>query len=174
MFTSPAPLGGMRLPHSGFPWTALYGVGFSEVVSLHSGSFAQDPLKVIFAEQIEDLCHGGPPHDKNHAKELIYQTVNAHFHSIGEDRGIVVHCVGGRGQTGTVLACVPRNLGLSADKAVSFLTEFTKPGTNQVGLSQHGRNVWFESGTQPTMSCRMNVNGATIADRNARRRGHRR
>ncbi len=37
---------------------------------------------------------------------------------VARGEGVVVHCVGGTGRTGTVLACALRQLGRSADAAI--------------------------------------------------------
>ena len=36
-------------------------------------------------------------------------------------KGIVVHCMGGIGRTGTVLGCVLRDLGFSTDEVINYL-----------------------------------------------------
>jgi protein-tyrosine phosphatase len=41
-------------------------------------------------------------------------------------KGIVVHCVGGIGRTGTVIGCVLRDLGFSADEVIDYLDRINK------------------------------------------------
>jgi protein-tyrosine phosphatase len=43
-----------------------------------------------------------------------------------DGEGIVVHCVGGIGRTGTVIGCVLRDLGFSADEVINYLDDLNK------------------------------------------------
>jgi len=118
---SPAPLAGMRLPRGAWPWSAIHAHGFSDLVSLHPSNYSPEPLTTVFAEHLEDLVHGGPPRDPDHEVSLIRKAVRATVQSLRSGRGVVVHCWGGRGRTGTVLGCVLRELGQEGDVAVGYL-----------------------------------------------------
>lgn len=118
---SPAPLAGMRLPSNAWPWSAIHASGFSDLVSLHPGEYKPAPLKRVFAEHLEDLVHGDPPRDAEREVGLIRKAVGTTIQSLRSGRGVVVHCWGGRGRTGTVLACVLRELGYDAGEIVDYL-----------------------------------------------------
>ncbi|HEY8416413.1 MAG TPA: tyrosine-protein phosphatase [Limnochordales bacterium] len=121
VLTEPAPLAGMPMPRSGFPWEAVHAAGFHDVVSLAPGDYNPAPLAVSFAEELEDLWHGGFPKDEEREKKLIGKAVAAVLTGLHNGRGVLVHCLGGRGRTGTVLGCALRELGLPADTVVEWL-----------------------------------------------------
>ena len=126
VLTTPAPLAGMKYPRESFPWPTLKAAGFSEIVSLHPGPYDPKPLKRAFSEQLEDLVSGGPPHHETDEKARLKRAVSATLLAWRAGRGVVVHCVGGRGRSGTVLGCVLRELGFGAIEAVAFLNRVHK------------------------------------------------
>ncbi|WP_144440324.1 protein-tyrosine phosphatase family protein [Limnochorda pilosa] len=132
----PIPLAGMRLPSSDWPWKALHDAGFDEVVSLHRGRYDPRPLRLAFSAHLEDLVHGGDPRDEGEQRTLVAQAVNAVMLGLESKHGIVVHCYGGRGRTGTVIGCVLRQLGFPAEDAISFLDRVHK---------ERGKDGWPES-----------------------------
>lgn len=119
----PAPLAGMRFPEGNWPWAAIRQAGFTRVVSLHRGEYDPTPLFAPCPVELEDLAHGGPPVDANAEIEKIRKAVSAIVHALRSEIGVVVHCKGGRGRTGTVLGCVLRELGFAADEIVGFLKQ---------------------------------------------------
>jgi hypothetical protein len=123
---SPAPLAGMRFPSQSFPWQNIKTAGFEWVVSLHPGPYDPAPLKIAFSEHLEDLVAGGPPHNEAHEKEKIKKAVVATISALQSGKGVVVHCQGGRGRTGTVIGCVLRGLGFEPDEVIGFLDRVHK------------------------------------------------
>jgi hypothetical protein len=117
----PTPLAGMKYPRRGFPWQNLKNAGFSQVVSLHPGSYDPAPLQTCFAEHLEDLVGGGPPANQVNEKTKIKKAVSAAVAAWRSGQGVVVHCYGGRGRSGTVLGCVLRELGFAPAAAIGFL-----------------------------------------------------
>ncbi len=53
--------------------------------------------------------------------------------------GVIVHCLGGTGRTGTVLGCVLRELEFSADEVVSHLKE-----VNEARKRTWPESIWQE------------------------------
>ncbi|MEW6246444.1 MAG: tyrosine-protein phosphatase [Nitrospirota bacterium] len=126
----------MRLPGPTWPWQAIHKSGFSDLVSLHPYSLDPAPLTVIFRAQLEDLVHGGPPGCPDRELRLIREAVRATIQSLHKKRGVVVHCHGGRGRTGTVLGCVLRELDYDGEDVVSYL--------NEIHIAR-GKSGWPES-----------------------------
>lgn len=127
VLAAPTPLAGMIFPRgAAFPWSSLETAGFSAVVSLHPGSYDPSPLRSVFAERLQDLVSGGPPTSEGNEKARIKSAVTATVAAWRSGRGVVVHCVGGRGRTGTVLGCVLRELGFSEAETISFLDRVHK------------------------------------------------
>jgi hypothetical protein len=137
----PAPLAGMRLPRPDAPWEALYQAGFRRVVNLIGSGPAYDPrpLKMAFAKELQDLYGGLQPTDPDREARLVRLAVEASLPHLRAGEGIVVHCYGGRGRTGTVLGCVLRALGYPADEILAGLDRVHK---------LRGKTGWPESSWQ--------------------------
>jgi Swiss Army Knife protein, DSP-PTPase phosphatase domain len=122
----PAPLAGMKFPSRSFPWQNIKTAGFEWVVSLHPGTYDPSPLKIAFSEHLEDLILGRPPRNETRENEKIMRAVAATTSAVRLGEGVVVHCWGGRGRTGTVIGCVLRELGFKSDEVISFLDRLHK------------------------------------------------
>lgn len=107
---SPAPLAGMRYPRPDFPWSEVARAGFARLVALHPGDYDPAPLTLLSSEKLEDLVHGGPPRSSDREREKIAGIVRSVVAALQSGDGVVVHCVGGRGRTGTVLGYVSREV----------------------------------------------------------------
>ena len=64
---------------------------------------------------------GGPPEDEEDERKRIARAVEVTVQMLQARKGVVVHCVGGRGRTGTVLGCALREMGLASNDVVTFL-----------------------------------------------------
>ncbi len=132
VLAEPTPLAGMKYPAASFPWSNLHAAGFAKVVSLHPGPYDPTPLTKVFSEHLEDLVSGGPPQDDMREREKISRAVKALVGALKSRQGVVVHCVGGRGRSGTVLGCCLRELGFGADEIIEYLDRLhkarSKPG----------------------------------------------
>src|SRR2546422_10447787 len=126
VLTAPAPLAGMRYPRRGFPWGKLAEAGFTSLAALHPGDYDPAPLTVLSSEKLEDLVHGGPPKNPDREREAIRKTVRLIVSALRAGDGVAVHCVGGRGRTGTVIGCVLRELGRGAEEVVDYLDRLHK------------------------------------------------
>ncbi len=139
---SPAPLAGMRFPRPDFPWKNVSEAGFVGVVALEPGSYDPSPLRLLFSKRLEDLCHGGNPRNAKKEEALITEAVEITLSSLRSGQGVVVHCVGGRGRTGTVLGVVLRRLGHSFPEVLGFLNRIHKA---------RGKPGWPESPWQAAL-----------------------
>lgn len=126
VLTSPAPLAGMKYPRPDFPWAELAAAGFSHVVALHPGDYSPAPLSMLLSEKLEDLISGDPPSDPNREMAAIKRAVATVVRALNLGEGVVVHCVGGRGRTGTVLGCVLCELGYEPQLIIDYLDRIHK------------------------------------------------
>lgn len=133
----PALLGGMGYPAADTAWAALHRLGFRRVVRLHPGDY--DPAPLLIADfELEDLHGGRMPSDPVSERARALEAARAAADWVSGGEGVLVHCMGGTGRTGTVLVCALRYLGRSADEAI--------------GLVRSHRPAWPESPWQETIA----------------------
>jgi len=138
----PAPLAGMRYPRPDVPWANLAAAGFRCVVSLHPATYDPNPLVQIFSAHLEDLCHGREPREPAKETRLIAEAAETVVEALRSGEGVVVHRVGGRGRTGSVIGCVLRRLGYDAGEVVPYLDRVHKC---------RGKDGWPESPWQAAL-----------------------
>jgi protein-tyrosine phosphatase len=116
---------GMCYPYSGTSWDSLAKAGFSGVVCLCERRPKYDPypLHLLYATMLEDLFSGYRPRDPEGEEKRVRKAVEVVARGLRNGDGIIVHCLGGIGRTGTVIGCVLRELGYSADEAIGYLDE---------------------------------------------------
>lgn len=149
VLAEPTPLAGMRYPAASFPWSKLHTAGFCQVVSLHPGPYDPTPLTKVFSEHLDDLVGGGPPRDDIQEREKIRGAVKAIVGALQSGQGVVVHCAGGRGRSGTVIGCCLRELGFGADEIIKYLDRLHKA---------RGKPGWPESPWQSSLVKEWNPN----------------
>lgn len=141
----PAPLAGMAFPGwHGLRWEALADLGVESVVCLTGDSCAYEPapLRVLRAVELEDLEHGGPPRRPAEEANLVRQAALHVLRELRQGRGVVVHCAGGTGRTGTVIGCALRGLGHEAAAVLAYLDRLNRG---------RGKRGWPESPWQAEM-----------------------
>lgn len=147
----PALLGGMSYPSSATPWQNIYDAGFHHIVCLTDDEPRYDPapLSMLHAVKLQDLYGGLAPRDSKREEHLIETAVHAVQGKLLHNEGVVVHCVGGTGRTGTVLGCTLRTLGLAASEVLAYLDELNKA---------RGQAGWPEAAWQADLVERFEIN----------------
>ena len=116
---SPATLAGMAYPPRDLDWRALRDRGIALVIRLHRGrDYEPSPLRFHDAP-LQDLIGGVSPTDSVAEAERVWTAARVTADAVAGGEGVVVHCCGGTGRTGTVVACALRLLGRSADEAIA-------------------------------------------------------
>ena len=112
--------------------------GFNHVVNLteDTSSYDPNPLRLLCSLSLEDLAHGGGPEDPEREEALIRKATESVVRTLSAGESVVIHCAGGRGRTGTVIACVLKVFGHDPNEIVDAL--------NSLHISR-GKAGWPES-----------------------------
>jgi hypothetical protein len=134
----PAPLAGMSYPSPRTPWHDLTALGFRHVICLEGGGLAYDPSPLTLSQRrsLQDLYGGSTPRDPEREEELVREVTDAVVTKLQAGEGVVVHCAGGTGRTGTIIGCVLRLLGVPASQVITYLDHLHRA---------RGRSGWPES-----------------------------
>lgn len=134
-------LAGMAYPRAGTPWEFLYERGYRFVVDLSGRppGYEPAPLRILQRHALQDLYGQRQPVGPERERERIYTLVQAVLPVWQAGQGIVVHCAGGTGRTGTVIGCLLRSAGYESETVIAYLDEL-----NQV----RGKFGWPESDWQ--------------------------
>lgn len=117
----PTPLAGMAYPRTG-AWTALDEAGFRHVVDLTTDAARYDPAPlVLHPVALADLIVRRRPPDPDDDETRIRTAAALVTQRWAAGEGVVVHCRGGRGRTGTVLGSALVRLGHPPDLVVEWL-----------------------------------------------------
>jgi protein-tyrosine phosphatase len=130
----PAPLAGMAYPNSS-PWHTLASEGFKSIVCLTDTTVRYDPspLEVLRAANFKDLYGGTNPDEPEKEQATLREIVTAVQSALLLGKGVVVHCVGGTGRTGTVIACTLRAFGVPLPDVLDYIKRLNAARGKQPG-----------------------------------------
>ena len=133
---APVALAGMSYPGRA-DWKLLHEHGIGHVVCLSTDRPAYDPAPCsLTAIRLQDLVSGGDPDDPDQERALVEQAAVDVVTQLDRGIGVAVHCMGGRGRTGTVIGTALVRLGHGPDAVVAHLDRVAKA---------RGRRGWPES-----------------------------
>ncbi len=99
----PVALAGMSYPGRA-DWTLLHEHGIGHIVCLSHAQPSYDPAPcTITAIRLQDLVSGGDPNEPERERALVEEAAADVVAHLEEGIGVAVHCMGGRGRTGTVV-----------------------------------------------------------------------
>jgi hypothetical protein len=136
---SPVVIAGMAYPGRA-DWAHLRGLGIDHVVCLTADAVPYDASPCTTrAFRLQDLVHGGPPEDPERERLIVHAAAADVVAAICRRVGVAVHCMGGRGRTGTVLGVALVRLGHEPEDVVDYLDRVARG---------RGRRGWPESAWQ--------------------------
>jgi hypothetical protein len=132
----PVVIVGMAYPGRA-DWTQLHAEGVGHVVCLTHDAvpYKASPCTAT-AFRLQDLVSGGPPPDPERERAIVERAADDVVEHARRGIGVAVHCMGGRGRTGTVLGVALVRLGYTPDAVVDYL--------HRVAVGR-GRRGWPES-----------------------------
>lgn len=119
-------LAGMKNPEGRFTqerWTALHDLGLRSVICLMKDkpNYTCEPLEPVYSIELQNLLGGRDPRNPAVEERKVRHAVASTIDVLGQGKGVIVHCQGGRGRTGTVVGCVLRRLGHSYEEIRAYL-----------------------------------------------------
>lgn len=137
----------MRQPGPGAKWEDLSELGIHQVLRLSEESQPYDPspLRMLGLVALEDQYEEEKPTDAVREEFQVNAAVRLLRSGLRES-GVAVHCVGGRGRTGTVIGGFLHTLGLPQAEIIQLLDGAYKDA---------GRPGWPESPWQGAVISRI-------------------
>jgi hypothetical protein len=128
----------MPYPSPRTPWQHLAAAGFRHVICLdgHGPAYDPSPLSISHRITLQDLYGGSWPRHPEREEKRIHEAAQAVVTILHTAAGVVVHCAGGTGRTGTGVGCVLRTLGFSAGEVIAYLNHLHQA---------RGRSGWPDS-----------------------------
>ena len=104
-------------------WNAIAAAGFESIVCLtdDTSPYNPSPLRVLRAVKFEDLVGGRRPGNPEREADMLRDVVHGVVDELRAGRGVVVHCAGGTGRTGTVIACALAALGMPEADVLKYM-----------------------------------------------------
>jgi len=140
---APGLLAGMAYPRD-IDWQSVYAEGYRHVVCLTEESPRYDPapLSVLYSATLQDLAGGVRPRQPEHEERCIRDAVSRLVPRLREGEGVVVHCAGGTGRTGTVIACSLKGLGVPAEDIIAQMKVVNAARAKYAGWKGWPESPW--------------------------------
>jgi hypothetical protein len=133
---TPVALAGMSYPGRA-DWPLLHAHGIGHVVCLTHDRAPYEPWPcTITSLRLQDLVDGRAPDDHDEERALVLRAADDVCAHHDRGVGVAVHCMGGRGRTGTVIGVVLVRNGHAPDDVITYL--------HDVAVAR-GRRGWPES-----------------------------
>ena len=133
---TPTALAGMSYPGRA-DWGLLAAEGIGHVVCLTHNIAPYDTSPcTVTAVKLQDLVSGDKPGAPERERDLVIAAATDVVTHIADGVGVAVHCMGGRGRTGTVIGVALVQLGHDPEAVIEYLHGLA------VG---RGRRGWPES-----------------------------
>ena len=133
---TPTALAGMSYPGRA-DWSLLATEGIGHVVCLTHDVAPYDTAPcTVTAVKLQDLVSGNAPDEPERERDLAIAAAADVVDHINDGIGVAVHCMGGRGRTGTVIGVALVQLGHDPEAVVEHL--------HQLAVGR-GRRGWPES-----------------------------
>ena len=157
---TPAPLAGMAYPKK-MDWGALSEQGIRWVVNLTESNPGYDPspLSILLAVSMQDQSGGFQPVDGDRERESLDEVIRTVTSRLRAGEGVAVHCQGGTGRTGTVLACVLRRLGLPIEAVIDQMHAINKARLKYPGWSGWPESDWQRRALENFFTRSVRLNG---------------
>jgi len=140
---APGLLAGMSYPHRP-RWQSLHEAGYRHIVCLTDERPVYDPapLTVLYAAHLQDLAGRVHPRRPDHEERCIRDAVSLIVPRVLAGEGVAIHCVGGTGRTGTVIACSLKALGLPPESVMDHMTMVNTARTKYAGWEGWPESPW--------------------------------
>lgn len=137
VLNTPAILAGMSYPNDQ-RWAGLSALGIKWVVCLTEDAVPYNPapLQIVHCSKLTDLYGGKFPSNPGKEEQRVCAAAERIVEFLLAGEGVVVHCAGGTGRTGSVLGCALVGLGYAPSDVIAYLDNLHRA---------RGRRGWPES-----------------------------